>query len=256
MTETASGRLEATEAPASGHPRRPAALLWWSVGLFAAFAAMGLIVAQNVDAPFTQGFDDWWRSIVGAAPDGGAHTWALPMFFQHLGGMWGGLVTLILLPAAFAIIGRWRSALFLVTIGLAGPGLVSQLTKNLVNRPRPAVDEALGLFGPLYSVDHGSFPSGHAMSAAIAAIGIGALIPSARRTARTIWWFVAAGIMLGMVWQRTLVNAHWASDAIFGIVGGVATVLLVWWAFWPLLQEDYGRPVWFLHRGQRTEIAT
>ena len=44
-----------------------------------------------------------------------------------------------------------------------GSGLFSQGMKNLVDRPRPAADETLGLFGPLFTVDHGSFPSGHAV---------------------------------------------------------------------------------------------
>ncbi|MNJ04708.1 hypothetical protein D3C73_1655920 [compost metagenome] len=56
-----------------------------------------------------------------------------------------------------------------------------------------------------------------------------------------------------MVWQRTLINAHWLSDTLFGLVAGVAGALLVWWAFWPLLQRDYGRPVWFCHLGHHRD---
>ncbi|KRA24591.1 hypothetical protein ASD65_09350 [Microbacterium sp. Root61] len=235
--------------------RRPQAMLWWSLGLLAAFALMGLFVGLNPSAPFTQPLDDWWRALVGASTEGSLHTTAVPMFFQFLGEAPGALLTVILIPVGLAIVGRWRSALFFLTTTLVGPGLFSQGMKNLVDRPRPATDEALGLFGPLFQVDHGSFPSGHAVSAGALVIGIAALIPSARRTARKVWWVIGALLMLGMLWQRTLINAHWLSDTIFGLVAGVSAALLMWWAFWPLLQRDYGRPVWFMHLGNRTQTS-
>ncbi|MFJ2300450.1 phosphatase PAP2 family protein [Oerskovia paurometabola] len=233
------------------HPDRPRAMLWWSLGLVTAFALMGVLVAQDSAAPLTQPLDDWWRGLVGVGPDSDLYPSALPMFFQHLGEGPGALVGMVLIPGALAFVGRWRSALFFLTVTLVGPGLLSQGMKNLVDRPRPAVDETLGLFGPLFRVDHGSFPSGHAVMAGALVVGIAALIPAARRTARTLWWCVGGLVMLGMVWQRTLINAHWLSDTVFGLVAGVAGALLVWWAFWPLLQRDHGRPVWFCHLGAR-----
>lgn len=252
---TASETETKTTADASSRGiRRPKALLWWALGLLAAFVAMGLVVGLNPDAPFTQGLDAWWRGIVGAAPDGGAHTWFAPMFFQYLGEAPGALA-MLLLPVGLAVVGRWRSALFFLSASLLSMGLYSQGMKNLVHRPRPALDEALGLYGPLFQVDHGSFPSGHAVSAAALVFGIAALIPSARRAARQAWWIIGAVIMLGMMWQRTLINAHWLSDTFFGLVAGAAGALLMWWAFWPWLQRDHGRPVWFLHLGRRGASA-
>ncbi|WP_312178438.1 phosphatase PAP2 family protein [Arthrobacter sp.] len=235
---------------------RPKAMLWWALGLLAAFALMGVLVGTNAAAPFTQPLDDWWRALVGASSDGTTHTGALAMFFQHLGMAWGALLTLILIPAGLAVVGRWRSGLFFLTASLVGPGLFSQGMKNLVNRPRPAADEALGLFGPLFQVDHGSFPSGHAVSAGALVFGIAALIPASQRIVRRVWWIIGAAIMLGMMWQRTLINAHWLSDTFFGLVAGISGALLMWWAFWPLIQSDYGRPVWFLHHRQPSSRQT
>ncbi len=245
MTEAAE--KEATTDATRRRIRRPAALLWWSLGLLAAFVAMGVAVGLNPEAPFTQGLDDGWRAFVGAAPDGGAHTWALPMLFQYLGELPGAVLTVILIPLGLVVVGRWRSTLFFLSATLVSAGLLSQGMKNLVHRPRPADDAALGLYAPLFQVDHGSFPSGHAVSAAALVFGIAALIPATRVVARRVWWIVGAVIMLGMMWQRTLINAHWLSDTFFGLVAGAAGVLLMWWAFWPWLQRDYGRPVWFLH---------
>lgn len=230
--------------------RRPIALLWWALGLLAAFILMGIAVALYPDAPFTQAIDDAWRAAVGVGSDSLAYTWFGPMFFQFLGEA-PGAIAMLLIPIALAVVGRWRSGLFFLSAALLSMGLYSQGMKNLVHRPRPAADAALGLYGPLFQVDHGSFPSGHAVSAAVLVFGVAALIPATRRTARRVWWIVGAALMLGMMWQRTLVNAHWLSDTVFGLIAGVAGVLLMWWAFWPWLQRDYGRPVWFLHLGGR-----
>lgn len=234
---------------------RPKAMLWTAIGLLAAFIVMAVAVGLNPSAPFTQGLDSWWRGIIGASPTDTLHTGPLAMFFQYMGELPGAVVTIILIPLVLVIVGRWRSSLFFLSAAMFGPALISQVTKNLVDRPRPATDEALGLFGPLFMVDHGSFPSGHAVTAGAITFAIAALIPSARRTLRKIWWVIAALIMIGMMWQRTLINAHWLSDAIFGIIAGVVGTLLMWWAFWPLLRSDYGRPVWFLHRGAGSSEA-
>ncbi|WP_137845485.1 phosphatase PAP2 family protein [Microbacterium sp. 2FI] len=245
---TSIGTDAGTAAPEA---RRPRVLLVWALVLLAAFALMGVLVALHVDGPFTQPVDDWWRRVVGAAPDGGSHTWFLPMFFQYLGEAPGALFMVILLPLGLVAVGRWRSAVFVFAACMVSLGLYSQGMKNLVDRPRPAVDEALELFGPLFRVDHGSFPSGHAVAAGAVVFIIAALIPARRAALRTTWWIIGAFIMVGMMWQRTLINAHWLSDAFFGVAAGAAGVLLMWWAFWPWLQRDHDRPVWFLHRRAR-----
>jgi undecaprenyl-diphosphatase len=152
---------------------------------------------------------------------------------------------LIVVPLLLAAFGRWRSALFVVALHFVGPGLVSQLAKNLVDRPRPAADEAAGLYGPLFTVDHGSFPSGHTVSMGIMVVAILALIPPTRRAWRAAWCVVGVLLSVGMVAQRTLINAHWFFDAVSGLVAGIGVALVLWYAFWPWLNRDYrrrGRP--------------
>ncbi|GAA5035096.1 phosphatase PAP2 family protein [Microbacterium fluvii] len=241
-------------APASS-PRRTAALLWWALGLLAALLMMAVAVRLSPSAPFTQGVDDWWRGINGATPDSGTYTWVLPMFFQFIGEL-GQLVIAFGIPIALLIVGRWRSALFFFVATFGAIAVVTQILKRLVDRPRPAADEALGLYGPLFSVDHGSFPSGHAVAVGSLVIGVAALIPAVRRTARAAWWIIGGLLMVGIVWQRTLINAHWLSDTIFGLVCGTGFALLMWWAFEPLIRKDDGRPVWFLHRGKTKAALT
>jgi undecaprenyl-diphosphatase len=221
-------------------------LLITGILLLIVLAIQALLVAANPAAPWTQSVDDAWRALVGVGPDSGVHTGPPAMFFQYLGELPGFAVMFIPLPAVLTIVGRWRSALFVIAVQLAGPGLVSQLIKNLVNRPRPATDAAAGLYGPLFTVDHGSFPSGHAVSAAAIAITVFALIPPTRRRMRVAWGVVGALLMIGIVWQRTLINAHWLSDTISGLIAGTGVALVLWWAFQPWLRRDYGRRPGFL----------
>lgn len=208
--------------------------------MLAVFAVGGVAIVVGI--PVLGPLDDWWRSLVGTAPGGAAAFAVVPMFFQYLGQAPGTLALIVVLPLALAAVGRWRSGVFVASAGAFTVGLLSQGMKSLVDRPRPSTDAALGLYGPLVGVDHGSYPSGHVVTAAFAAVAVAALFPPRPESGRSIWWAVAAFLIIGMVWQRTLVNAHWLSDAVFGALAGTGGTLLMWWVFWPWLHQDYGRP--------------
>ena len=216
---------------------RPRGLLIGGLIALAVFAAFAIHVAFDLEHPSTQPLDDAWRRLVGS--DHGPETGILPMFFQELGQVLGAIIFGLIIPIALFATRRWRSALFILA-GFFGSSLVSQLVKNLVHRPRPAEDLDNGLFGPLFSVDHGSLPSGHSVTVGFIVIGVAALIPPARRW---IWWIFATFLAVGMVWQRTLINAHWLSDTIVGLVAGAGVAAILWWAFYPLLAMDAGRTV-------------
>lgn len=235
-----SGRAVATGgAPVTPAARRPRAPLVTGLIGLALFAAFGVAVFQDVEAPFTQPLDDAWRRLIGASALEHV-SWVVPMFFQYLGELPGFALTILLVPIWLFVIRRWRSALFWITAELVGNMVVSQLTKNLVDRPRPADDLVNNLFGPLFAVDHGSFPSGHAVSAGILIVAVAAVLPPAKRR---VWWIIGALVGVGMIWQRTLINAHWFSDAVFGVIGGASATLVIWWAFSTLLAKDYGKPL-------------
>ena len=238
-TSSAPAPAEAIDGSSASASKRPGALLVTGLIGLALFTVFGVTVFQNVDAPLTQPLDDAWRRLVGASGLDQV-SWAVPMVFQYLGELPGAVLTILLIPIWLFIVRRWRSAVFFLTAELVGSVVVSQLTKNLVDRPRPAEDLANGLFGPLFSVDHGSFPSGHAVSAGILLIAVAAILPPAKRTR---WWIIGAVLAAGMIWQRTLINAHWFSDGVAGVIGGASATLILWWAFATLLREDYGRPL-------------
>lgn len=228
--------MSSNTTPARGV--RPRWMLVTSLALLAVFVAFGFAVAVDPSHPITQPLDDAWRAFIGA------HTvdeisGPLPMFFQEVGQI-GGAVFALLLVVWLFVIRRWRSALFLLAAELVGSFVVSQLVKNLVDRPRPEEDLAAGLSGPLLRVDHGSFPSGHGVTMGILIVAIAALLPLAWRR---VWWIISVVLALGMIWQRTFINAHWISDAIAGVIGGIGITLLVWWIFAPMLERDRGRPL-------------
>lgn len=235
MTDTHSAP-PATQASRTPRPKWP--LIAGIIGLVV-YAVFGWILSRNVNAPFTQPLDDAWRALVGASSLDEIRG-PLPWFFQELGQIGGMALMLLVVPIWLFTIRRWRSALFVFAAEIGGTMLVSQLVKSLISRPRPAFDAELGLSGPLVMVDHGSFPSGHAVSTGILIVVVAALLPIAWRR---WWWIVGVLLAVGMCWQRTLFNAHFLSDAVMGIIAGVAFSLIVWWLFWPLLEKDRGKPL-------------
>ena len=215
-------------------PSRPRWPLVTGAALLAGFLAFAIHLAV-APVPFTQPLDDAWRRLVGATePVGGPLVWLLEQF-----GYWLGYTLLGLFLLGFLLTRRWWTAGLLAGAAALGPGLLSQATKQLLSRPRPAADPAGGLFGPWVWVDHGSYPSGHSMAMGLAVALIAVVVPVAWRR----WWLpVAAVLCLAMVWQRTLQNAHWLTDTIAGVGGGVAVVLLLWWAMYSGVEAERALP--------------
>lgn len=236
----------APEVTASAH--RPRGLLIGGIVATAAFVLFGLGVMLGVTDVLVRPIDDAWRQLVGGHAADGLHLSWPAMFFQQLGHVPGGTLMVIVIPLVLIALGRWRSALFFWALCATTIGLYSQGMKNLVNRARPEADESLGLEGPLYWVDSGSYPSGHAIMVTALVIGVLALLPPAARRLRAAWLVISVLLLAGMAWQRTLINAHWFSDVVFGIVAGIGGGLLMWWAFWPWLQRDHRLPLRLLGR--------
>lgn len=222
-------------------PLRPAWMLWLSVSGLAVFVVVATHVALAPDGPLFQGVDDAWRSRIGSP---GPENTPAVLFLQFIGRAQGVAVVSAVALVALACARRWRHALFFLVAVDLGAILASYVPKYLVGRPRPAADVEAGLHGPLFEVGPGSFPSGHSVAIAVMIVGIAALLPAHRRW---IWWIVGALLAVAMAWQRTLVNAHWLSDTLAGLTVGACTAMLAWWALYPLVERDRGRPL----RGER-----
>ena len=106
-----------------------------------------------------------------------------------------------------------RFGFVFLAIGL--PGLFDTIVKRMIGRARPTVgghDDPFHYMPFIWRPEYASMPSGHATTAAAAAVAIGAIWP------RTQWamWLYALVIML----SRVIVQAHHPSDVIAGGAGG------------------------------------
>ena len=118
-----------------------------------------------------------------------------------------------------------RFGFLFIAIGL--PSLFDTIVKRLIGRARPYIgprDDPFVYKPFMWSPEYGSMPSGHATTAAAAAIAIGAIWP---RT-RIVMWAYALIIML----TRVIINVHHPSDVIAGGLVGVVGALMVrrWFA--------------------------
>ncbi|GAA2617600.1 MULTISPECIES: phosphatase PAP2 family protein [Streptomyces] len=196
--------------------------------LLGAAVLPALVVRSDVAEPPFQELDDRWLIWMGGPHDGVYR--ALASALDLFGGPVGALLPLSLL-ILLLVRRRWVSACFLLAAHVGGNTLVVQGLKHLVDRPRPA--------DPLVRVDHGSFPSGHAATAALLVVVLGALlVPAVRRRA---WWTGGAVFTLAMMWSRTWLHAHWLSDTVAGAAAGAGVGLLAWWLFGPALARERAR---------------
>jgi membrane-associated phospholipid phosphatase len=117
-----------------------------------------------------------------------------------------------------------RFGFLFLAIGV--PGLFVTIVKRLIGRARPYVgspDDPF-IYRPfIWTPEYASMPSGHATTAASAAIAIGALWPNSR----IVMWLYALIIMF----SRVVVLAHHPSDVIAGAVVGAVGALWLRRAF-------------------------
>jgi undecaprenyl-diphosphatase len=132
---------------------------------------------------------------------------------------------------------RMKAVFGFMTVVVLGQVIVTNLTKVLVNRPRPpAMYNLTGFSGA-------SFPSGHAATAAATYAAI-ALLVGRRRSQRTkaLLAAAAAAIAVGVATTRVLLGVHWLTDVLAGLAIGWAWFAIASIAFGGRVLE-FGRPV-------------
>jgi membrane-associated phospholipid phosphatase len=178
-----------------------------------------------------------------AARWGGDHATDASTRFLRDVSLFGGTPVMIVV----ALITAWRQSLRtrtaavigFLTVVVGGQVLVTNLTKLLVDRDRPAIHQLTGFSGS-------SFPSGHSATAAATFAAV-ALLIGRGRSQRTKA-FLAAGaafIAVSVATTRVLLGVHWFTDVLAGLALG--------WAWFAISSIAFGGRV--LRFGQPVEIA-
>lgn len=144
---------------------------------------------------------------------------------------WAGLGTVqAAIAGALVLAGMIWQHLRITTTGwatlvaVAGSGLLVQVFKHIVGRPRPGQNmDAWQLQGFTFESDMHSFPSGHATTSFALAAVLAARFP------RQAWLFYLVAVLIGL--GRVTGGSHFASDVIAGAILGLLCGWLIAWRF-------------------------
>jgi membrane-associated phospholipid phosphatase len=188
--------------------------------LLVAGLILTLVIKSDPVDPAVQGMDDQWLA------------WMIDLrvpFFvdvakavSFLGGA-AVTVPLRLLACALLVWRRWWLQLSAFLLAVVSSELMIGPLKAWVDRPRPP--------DPLVATTSQSYPSGHAIAAAVTAFALVVVFVSARVERLRIIG-VAATFAALMALSRTYLSAHWLTDVIGGTLLGVGVALL-----WPAAFE-------------------
>jgi undecaprenyl-diphosphatase len=176
-------------------------------------ALCGALIAQLMDeVSEDDGLTRFDRQVLDVVVEHRTPWWdGVARSVTHLGDPW--LVTAVVAVVALALVvwRRYHLAAF-VLLASGGAAVVSSVTKQVFDRPRPPTSLWLGTaWGP-------SFPSGHATQS-IACWGAVAVVACAlvrSRAARAAIIAAAVCIALAVGGSRVYLAVHWASDVMCG----------------------------------------
>jgi membrane-associated phospholipid phosphatase len=183
-----------------------------SGGLLAGATGIGVLVTLPATADAVQAVDDAVWRFAGAIRN--RPTTVVAVGLSWLGSAWVNWPLRVLALVLLA----WRTHwLRLASFGLAV--ITSELfigpVKAWIDRPRPP--------GSLIATSAASFPSGHAIAAAVTAVGL-VLVLAEPGPARWRWEVRAVVFTSVMALSRVYLRAHWLSDTVAGALlgGGLA----------------------------------
>jgi undecaprenyl-diphosphatase len=138
-----------------------------------------------------------------------------------------GSLTLVVLFSAFALVVllvlRDRLEAVQLLAASAGAGILTMVTKNVIERIRPEEAE------PLIVVSGFSYPSGHSLSTS--ALYLTIAIIAARHVqhsgARAAIFLAVSAVLLMVAASRVYLGVHYATDVVSGISLGAAWALVL-----------------------------
>ena len=125
---------------------------------------------------------------------------------------------------AFLLFTRRFNACLLLVAALSGGLLLNYGLKNFFNRPRPEY------VTQLHYVDSHSFPSGHALLAAVVYLTLGALIARLLPKRRQKIYVLAVAVLFTFLvgTSRVYLGVHYPSDVLAGWTVGLLWSILCW----------------------------
>ena len=194
-----------------------------AVGVFliagAIVAILGTMVfawiADHVRAGATQAFDEGVMAYLGEHRIG----W-IERSLIEITALGTGLVVIVIvaIAATFLWLTRHKYSAMLLLVSTGGGLILNNVLKLVFDRERPQAFEWLA------HASSSSFPSGHAMSAAIvyATVGYLAARLQRRRWARWLTMFLAFCMIVLICISRLYLGVHYPSDVAAGLVLGLA----------------------------------
>jgi len=202
----------------------------WPAGAFTAIGAIVIVVVASMfwldvaASDWAHHLPPWFRAIFEKITKLGLSGWFLIPFAIMVIGL-AAVISPSLSRLSQGVLGALAARFGFLFLAIGLPGLFDTIVKRLIGRARPYVgahDDPFKYMPFIWRSDYASMPSGHATTAAAAAIAIGAVWP---RT-RGVMWLYALLIMF----SRVVVLAHHPSDVIAGaLVGSVGAIMVRRW---------------------------
>jgi undecaprenyl-diphosphatase len=205
-------------------PPSPLSIAAIIVTLIAVVAAMFVLDLRASD--WAHRLPAWFSASFEAVTDFGLSGWFLIPFGIVLVGL-AAVLSPALSHAAQAVVETLAVRFGFLFLSIGVPGLFVTIVKGMIGRARPYVgahDDPFAYMPFHWWPEYASMPSGHATTAASAAVAIGAVWPRARGA----MWLYAVLIMF----SRVVVLVHHPSDVLAGALVGIVGALLVrrWFA--------------------------
>ncbi len=117
---------------------------------------------------------------------------------------------------------RGKKAVIPLLVATFGVSIIATIIKRLVGRVRPARENAGRFLGPSWKHANyrESFPSSHSANA----VAMSAILASLYPQAAVTFWVLA--ILCALL--RYVLDAHWPSDVLGGVVLGYAAAVVTW----------------------------